>query len=349
MCDENHNLLLTIGITSYNQPEELRRSIMSVKSAFVDDVEIVVSDDNSPQKNRIEKVVNECASSSTIKIRFCPNNTNLGYDMNIASILQKAKGEYVFFLSDDDIIAEGFIDYLITFLKEKRHLAGGVLYAPFVYIDSDRIERKLLKADSTIRLGEKNCKKHIYASILFSGLIFCKSCVADIDCSRFKNLIYIQVYMFLHALNNYGGYYFEKPSIMFVNDGVNGFGLSESSGSDFIEMDNHNKLLSDRSTAISNLEYHKTLFKVIRMFDEDEGTHVMDSFEHQYSLHSITGLTNARLEGRQSFQEYCKELYRLDVNLYPVVRCYIILLSLFGVRMTTFLLSGFRRLVKKEH
>ena len=341
-------LLLTIGITSYNRPEELIRSIKSIKTSYVDDVEVVVSDDNSPQKDEIAGLVAECALTSDINIRFCPNEINLGYDMNLASILQKAQGEFVFFLSDDDTVADGFTDFIVSFLKKNKETAGGVIYAPFVYADSGRIGRKILSVDSSVPSGEKSCEKHIYASLLFSGLIFRRSSVIDIDGSRFRNLIYIQVYMFLHAINNYGGYYFVNPSILFVNDGVNGFGLSASSRSDSAKMKKHNKILSDRSTAISNLEYHKTLFKVIRMFDEDEGTRVFDSFEHQYSFHSITGLTNARLEGRQSFKEYCRELYRLDIHLYPVVRCYIILLSLFGARVTTFLLSGFRRLVKKE-
>jgi hypothetical protein len=62
--------------------------------------------------------------------------------------------------------------------------------------------------------------------------------------------------MMLH----YGGYYFEKPSVLCVGDGENAYGISESSGG--------NAILANRKSVKSNLEFNKTLIKVIRMFDE---------------------------------------------------------------------------------
>ncbi len=66
--------------------------------------------------------------------------------------------------------------------------------------------------------------------------------------------------MFLQMMLHYGGYYFEKPSVLCVGDGENAYGISESSGG--------NAILANRKSVKSNLEFNKTLIKVIRMFDE---------------------------------------------------------------------------------
>lgn len=340
--------ILTIGITSYKRIKELIRCIKSVETEYTEDIEILVSEDKSPLSKEIEEAVNSLARESQYQIRFTRNENNLGYDMNLGAIIQKARGKYIFFMSDDDAIAENCLDEMIRFLKQDtKH---GVLYAPFIHTDTGKKDRKRSDRDFAIISGEKSAAKYIYDSILFSGLLFRKAYVQDFDSSRFKNLNYFQVYLFLQMLYRYGGYYFAKPSVLCIGDGENAYGLSESSGADSLqETKERNAILANRESVKSNLEFNKTLIKVIRMFDEDEHTHIMEDFAKQYSLHSISGLTLARREGKQYFKEYYKILQSLDIRLYPICKCYYYLLLLLGAEKTTKLLSGFRKMLKKEN
>ena len=84
------------------------------------------------------------------------------------------------------------------------------------------------------------------------------------------------------------------------------------------------------------------------MFDADEHVDVMESFARQYSIHSISGLSIARREGKQYFKEYWNILNSLDIHIYVIARVYYILLLLLGEKNTNLLLSGIRKLVKKE-
>lgn len=339
---------MTIGITSYKRINELVRCINSVRTKYGDEIEILVSEDKSPFSKKIEKAVNELAAKSKYNIRFTTNEENLGYDMNLGAIIQKARGKYIFFMSDDDAMFDKCLDEIIPFLRKEKQC--GVLYAPFVYADTNKKDRKRNDKNFRIPAGEENASKYIYDSILFSGLIFKKEYVKDIDSSRFKNHNYFQVYMFLQMMLKHGGYFFANPSVLCIGDGENAYGLSESSGGGTsLASKERNAILANRKSVKSNLEFNKTLIKVIRMFDRDEGTNVIDSFARQYSLHSISGLTIARQEGKNYFMEYWKILNGLDIRLYPITKCYYILLSLFGASGTTKLLSGFRRMNKKEN
>ena len=316
--------LLSIGITSYKRVNELERCIRSVDTKYVDDVEIIVSEDCSPLSKEIGVKVEEIKKTCKYRLSFMPNDHNLGYDGNLGAIIRKSSGKYVLLMSDDDAIYEGYLDMLIPFLKETKK-EYGVLYAPFVYTTTKRKDRNYGK-DLEIEKGEESCKKHIYDSILFSGLIFRKEYVEGYDASRFLNMNYFQVYLFLKMLKNYGGYYFAHPSVWCVGDGENAYGLSESSGG--------NELLVNRKSVISNLEFNKTLIKVIKIFDQEESTNVYSSFEKQYSLHSYSGLSKARRMGKQYYREYWDKLNSLDVKLTPIVRFYYYLLLILGADMS---------------
>ena len=329
--------VLTVGITSYKRVNELIRCINSIKTKYIDDIEILISEDKSPLSDEIREMVENIAANSIYNVRFTTNEVNLGYDMNLGAIIQKSQGDYIFFMSDDDTVIDGCLDDIIEYIKYDP--SCGVLYAPFQYSGSGKLDRVRGK-NHEVPAGEASAAKYVYDSILFSGLIFRKDYVAKYDSSRFKNHNYFQVYMFLQMMLHHGGYYFEKPSVLCVGDGENAYGISESSGG--------NAILANRKSVKSNLEFNKTLIKVIRMFDEDEGTHVMDSFEKQYSLHSYTGLSRARDEGTTYFKEYWEILKGLDIKRYPITNVYYALLLVLGRKKTDILLSGAKRLVKRE-
>lgn len=333
------SVLLTIGITSYNRINELVRCINSIQTKYSDEIEVLVSEDNSPQSALIESAVKELAETSSFSLRFSRNEVNLGYDMNLGAIIKHSNGQYIFFMSDDDIIYKGCLDNIIEYLKKtNRPNELGVLYAPFVYSESLELDRNH-EVEHDIEASEKNAAKYLYDSILFSGLIFNRSYVEKLDSSRFKNYNYFQVYMFLEMIYKYGGHYFKQPSVVCVGDGENAYGISESSGG--------NEILANRKSVKSNLEFNKTLFKVIRLFDSDNQTDVFSKFQKQYSLHSYSGLSIARRQGIKYYREYWKILKSLDIKLYPVSYCYYFILLLFGQKISDWLFSGFRLMLRK--
>lgn len=138
----------------------------------------------------------------------------------------------------------------------------------------------------------------------------------------------------------YGGVYLKNPSVRCIEDGENAYGLSESSGG--------NAILANRESVKSNLEFNKTLFRIIRVFDAEMDTHVMDRFAKQYSLHSYSGLSIARAEGLKYFKEYWKILNSLNIKLYPITKCYYWILRILGKEKSDKLLAGARAKLKNE-
>lgn len=333
------NPILSIGITSYKRLKELERCINSVQTKYADDIEIIVSEDCSPLSKDIGELVNKLAKNSSYKLRFMPNKHNLGYDGNLGAIIKKSQGMYVYLMSDDDSLYEGFLDKLLPFIKRKENQGYGVIFGSIACSFNNRLDRNHMR-NMVIEKGESNAAKYIYDSILFSGLIFKKDYVDEYDASSFLNMNYFQVYMFLKMINKYGGYYFAYPSVLCVGDGENAYGIAESSGG--------NELLADRTSVMSNLEFHKTLIKVIKRFDEEESTSVFKSFEKQYSLRSYVLMSIARSRSKGFLTEFWRKMHTLDMKLYPVAKIYYYLLYVLGAKTSDKLTYVFRRLKKHD-
>lgn len=106
--------LLSICIPTYNREKYLKRALESI-CAVIDtlDVKVYVQDNASDDgtEHMIEQYI-------TDKIIYGRNKVNVGGVKNINLLFNKAEGEYVFFLTDDDYLLPGGLDRLVNFIKE---------------------------------------------------------------------------------------------------------------------------------------------------------------------------------------------------------------------------------------
>lgn len=106
--------LLSICIPTYNREKYLKRALESI-CAVIDilDIKVYVQDNASEDDTEymMEKYISD-------KIIYERNKENIGAVKNINLLFDKAEGEYLFFLTDDDCFLPGGIDKLLEFIKE---------------------------------------------------------------------------------------------------------------------------------------------------------------------------------------------------------------------------------------
>jgi len=107
-----NNYILTISIPTYNRCDLLQLTIESVLSQVDNrlDIEIIVVDNASEDNtiNVMEKYKN--------RIKYIRNTTNIGIDANINKCVFESSGKYVHVLSDDDLLIEGALTKILTFI-----------------------------------------------------------------------------------------------------------------------------------------------------------------------------------------------------------------------------------------
>lgn len=95
--------LLSVVVGTYKRAEDLDRCIASVLAQPENDFELLVGDDGSPDQT--PDVIRRYSHDP--RLRSYRNTVNLGMQANMFKVVEEARGEYVFILTDDDYMQPG--------------------------------------------------------------------------------------------------------------------------------------------------------------------------------------------------------------------------------------------------
>ena len=130
-------MLLTVAIPTYQCPSTFFDSFVSVYSQISkpmeEFVEILIID-NGSSGNPME-MLDQLDYKSGPSVRFFKNQTNLGYDANIVECLSHARGNFVKFIADDDILLRDSLRDLLWAIDLNPEI--GVILQPFVDFNPD--------------------------------------------------------------------------------------------------------------------------------------------------------------------------------------------------------------------
>ncbi len=115
---KNRKPLVTIGIPTYNRPSELKKAINSVIHQNYKNLEIIISDNCSSNKE-VEKLCLEYSKKDK-RIKYFRQKENIGMARNGEFLLNNARGEYYLWCMDDDWISANFINVAIDFLIKNK-------------------------------------------------------------------------------------------------------------------------------------------------------------------------------------------------------------------------------------
>lgn len=104
--------LISVGIPTYNRPENLRRTLMEITRQTYQNLEIIVSD-NASISDETRIVVGEFMCDDT-RVRYFRQPENQGPGFNFQFVLDQAQGEYFMWAADDDWRSPEFIESLLT-------------------------------------------------------------------------------------------------------------------------------------------------------------------------------------------------------------------------------------------
>ena len=154
--------LVSIIIPTYKGAKYLARALKTVINQTYKNIEIIVVDDNgkgSIDQINTEKVINEISDDRVVYIAH-ENNKNGACARNTG--LKIAKGNYIGFLDDDDLLLEDKIRDSVIFI-ENNHDYDGV-YTNVACCDENLTITKVVKISNT-----GNCTKNLLLDEMFFG------------------------------------------------------------------------------------------------------------------------------------------------------------------------------------
>lgn len=290
---------LSIVILSYNRPKQIERILKYFVGFHSADIEIIIKDDNSPRCEEIREIVERCSIDIGLRVFYCCNEYNLGYDLNLLSSFDLSKADYVMLLSDDDYILPEKLSIFVEDLKNGSH---DVYISPYTSND-------VKMRSSYFEYSLKNIPHIIYNTILFSGLVFRRQAVNSLrmDKNFLSNCIYTQVYLAVMLILKNKSYGVAPDGIICVGgDGENFFGKNQSA----VKSDK----LSNRQLVESNLKYQQFLLAVIDEISAKSGIPVAKYFWGQYSIRLVSYAINVRSLSFMKYLRFIKAYFVLDIR-----------------------------------
>jgi len=106
----NSAIRFSLLVPSYNRPDLIRETVLSLLDNSAPDVEILVSDDVSPKRAAVRSALSDFIEAG--RIRYTQQEKNLGWSNNRNALVDAAQGDYVILLGDDDRLKPGAINSL---------------------------------------------------------------------------------------------------------------------------------------------------------------------------------------------------------------------------------------------
>lgn len=157
--------LVSVGITTYNNPKGLYQVLECITGQTYKNLEIIVSNDCSPEKET-ERVVQEFAEKDSRVKYYCQEN-NIAGPANYLFVLEKATGKYFMWADDDDLWGDNFIETGVRTLSKNTFYQAW--FCAFDNIDS--LDRAIKTYEQFSKFTSlKNKKKEIFRYLKEPGL-----------------------------------------------------------------------------------------------------------------------------------------------------------------------------------
>jgi len=202
-------MILSILIPTYNRAEYLIKNIQMlenyiVKNNFQKDIEIIVS--NNCSKDNTKEFLEAFRKKTFIDIKIYNQEQNLGLEKNALFVLDKANGENVMFLGDDDYIEELYLIAVVNIFKNNPKVR--VIIPSFITINLEGIIENPDARDTRIKTkyfckSFESCLENSWRGHQLSGVSFKKDDTLKTYLNNGGNNIY--PFIFFVAYNSLRG------------------------------------------------------------------------------------------------------------------------------------------------
>ncbi len=157
-----NDILLSICIPTYNRANRLEHALKSVISNTFNNIEVIVSDNSS--NNNTSEIVEKFKDT---RIRYNKNETNIGANFNIIHTVEIARGDYILFLSDEDLINKNGLLVILNVIKSCKNAM--VIFASIFDNPTDSYYLKIEK-NMIVRSRKDRIKYFLFEHAYFSGI-----------------------------------------------------------------------------------------------------------------------------------------------------------------------------------
>ncbi len=186
-------VILSICIPTYNRSKIITQNLKHLIQYPGEEIEIVISDNASPDDTEFA-----VKNIKDPRIKYFRNKKNFGVDTNIIKCVERAKGEFICFITDEDIIELKELPWIIKTFKENKGLSQ--IIGSVADLGGEKNEIIINYGDRILKPGIESITELFFKNGYLAGLILKKETLNPKEARNFIGCIYIHQVFMLQAM-----------------------------------------------------------------------------------------------------------------------------------------------------
>ena len=275
----------------------------SISSQDYTNYEIVICEDASPLRKQIRDIVSKYITTFPVDISYYENKSNLGYDGNIRNLISKAKGEYCFFMGNDDLMYKDALSSVASAVERNKNI--GVLLRTYASFDGtpENINQifKYFKKETFFPAGADTITTFYRRSVVISGLVIKREEALGYSTEKFDGTLLYQLYLVANILTKMNGVFSPKILALYRNGGVPDFGNSNKEKGLFVP---------NVQTPESSIHFIKGMLSIAKWTEEKRGIKIFNRIKTDIGNYCYPILS---IQAKQPFRVFIKYVFQFAV------------------------------------
>lgn len=330
-------IVISVCIPSYNRAAELPALLDSIVSQEFPHYEIVICEDNSPQRAAIRDVVARYDRLHPGRIRYVENAETLGYDGNFRELIRRSDGDYCFIIGNDDLVAPGALGIVGEALA--RYPDVGVVLRTFARFRGKRPDTlytvtRYYKDALLFPPGPDTVVAFYRRLVVMSGLVFHRGEALRHETDRFDGTLFYQLHLAAHILLARPGLFLPDVLAWYRMGGAPDFGASRHE---------RGRFTPGAHRAGASVRFLRAHLDIIRHVDETYGTRLLPRVHRDHGRNMYPTFAQHEGEGMRAYAGLYRALWTMGFWRYPMFHAYAAGVAVLGSARTDALLHALRR------
>ncbi len=292
---------LSVCVPAYNRSAVLPALLDSIVSQDFDDYEIVIAEDCSPEREAINAVIARYRDLNPGRIRYFENPSNLGYDGNLRNLIEKASGEYCFFMGNDDLMAPGALKTVAAALD--RHDNVGWVLRSYAAFDGtpDNITQtfRYFEKERFFPAGPSTIATFYRRTVVIPGVVCHRATALKYSTDRFDGTLLYQLYLVANILMEKNGVFLPEVLALYRTGGTPDFGNSEKEKGRFVP---------EEQTPESSIHFMQGMLDIAAWVEKQRGVRILNPILRDIGNYLYPILA---IQAQRPLPVFCKYAYQL--------------------------------------
>lgn len=329
---------ISVCIPAYNRVKVLPDLLLSILNQDYNDFNIVICEDDSPERDKIKEVVSIYQEKFPGKINYHENEKNLGYDGNIRNLIEKSTGEYCFFMGNDDLMCEGALGKVAQALS--RHPNVGVLLRSYAAFDGEPTNIvqtfRYFEKELFFQNGQDTITTMYRRSVVIPGMVLHREESLKYSTNIFDGTLLYQLYLVANILVNKNAVFLPDIIVLYRNGGIPDFGNNENEKSRFTPT---------QQTVESSVHFMKGMLEIARHTENTRKVKVYNAIAKDISNYSYPILAIQSSRSFAVFTKYCFDLVRLGLGKSLLFYLYYMTLVTLGAKRSNDIIVKIKNII----